>query len=392
MLVQPIPTETRVLVLQGGGALGAYQGGAYASLQARGEEPDWIAGISIGAINAALIAGNPPERQVERLRSFWEKASSGFGGVWPGHLPEGARAILNEGAAWLVLLRGVPGFFTPRMPPAAAFPLGARGATSVYDTAPLRATLERLVDFQWLNLCGPRLSLGAVDVETGNFEYFDSRRTWITAEHVMASAALPPGLPYVEIEGRAFWDGGLVSNTPLQVVLEEPGDEPLRIYQVDLFNARGDRPGTLAEAAQREKDIRYSSRTRLTTDRFAQLHRLAAAAERLRDKLPEALRDDPDLRLLRGAAPCRAVRLMHLIHRKQRAEGASKDYEFSRRSMQEHWDEGEADALASLDHPEWRDHRMGEEGLFVFDHRNPAKTEGQPHPAARPRHLRSVPS
>ncbi|ETA50570.2 membrane protein [Rhodobacteraceae bacterium PD-2] len=359
-------TETNALVLQGGGALGAYQAGAFTALNEAGFSFDWIAGISIGAINAALICGNRKEDRVAALETFWTRITANFPVHAPVWAPLGRRAF-SEFAAAEVTMVGAPGFFRPRMP-AAFWPFGPAPALSIYDTTPLADTLNALVDFEYLNEAGPRLCVGATDVETGNFTYFDSRSTRIDARHIMASGALPPGFPPVEIDGRYYWDGGLVSNTPLQYVMEQAeGDDPLCVFQVDLFNARGGLPTDLIEVQQREKDIRYSSRTRLTTDRYRQLHTLGTAAERLAAKLPDALKDDPDLAVLRHAGPPCPVTLVHLIHRKQGFEGSGKDYEFSRQSMSDHWSAGSADVERTLSHTSWKTRRVGADGLHVFD-------------------------
>ena len=244
-----------VLVLQGGGALGAYQAGVFEAMSAEGIAPNWVTGISIGAINCALIAGNAPGERVARLREFWELVSSALPDPW--FRTDGdRRAFLNGASALQSLLFGVPGFFAPRVPPAFLRAPGTPEAISYYDTAPLRTTLERLVDFDRLNGGDVRLSIGAVNVRTGNFAYFDSAKQRIDARHIMASGALPPGLPPVEIDGEHYWDGGLVSNTPLDYVLEQPGGGHRVIFQVDLFPARGDFPATLFDVAEREKDIR----------------------------------------------------------------------------------------------------------------------------------------
>ncbi|MFZ5963045.1 DUF3734 domain-containing protein [Thalassococcus sp. BH17M4-6] len=359
-------TETNALVLQGGGALGAYQAGAFTALDEAGFSFDWIAGISIGAINAALICGNPSGKRVAALETFWNRITANLPMSAPFWTPAGRRAF-SELAAAEVTMAGAPGFFTPRLP-TALWPFGPAPALSIYDTAPLEATLNELVDFEFLNTVGPRLCVGATNVETGNFVYFDSRATRIDARHIMASGALPPGFPPVEIDGRHYWDGGLVSNTPLQYVMEEAtGDDPLCVFQVDLFNARGGLPSDVIEVQQRQKDIQYSSRTRLTTDRYRQLHALQAAAERLAAKLPEALKDDPDLALLRRAGPSCPVTLVHLIHRKQGFEGSGKDYEFSRQSMSDHWAAGRGDVTRTLSHKTWKSRRVGADGLRVFD-------------------------
>jgi NTE family protein len=218
------------LVLQGGGALGSYQAGVIEGLAASGIEIDWVAGISIGAVNAAIVAGNPPERRVERLTHFWEKVSSSLPS-FPIFPNDEIREWLHEWSAGFVMAAGVPGFFTPRMvPPLMATP-GTMGALSFYDSAPLKATLDELVDWDLLNNGPVRLSVGAVDVESGNFNYFDTSQTRIDARHIMASGALPPGLPPIEIDGRLWWDGGLVSNTPLTHVLDNQ-TEPLLAFQV----------------------------------------------------------------------------------------------------------------------------------------------------------------
>lgn len=365
--------EQVVLVLQGGGALGAYQAGAQTALAEAGLGVDWVAGISIGAINGALICGNPPGRRAARLRRFWQIVTSGLPtGPWL----RGAamRRAYTEYAAAAVMLGGVPGFFRPRLPQPG--PLGLWPMQSVYDTGPLARTLGELVDFDYLNAAGPRLSIGAVDIETGNFTYFDSRSTRIGPEHVMASGALPPGLPGIEIAGRHYWDGGLVSNTPLQFVLDAAGRDPLLIFQCDLFSARGALPGSLVEVEQRRKDIQYSSRTRLTTDRYAELHRIRRAAQRLHDRLPPELRQDADLDLLCHAGPGCALTLVQLIHHKTDFETHSKDYEFSRISMQEHWRAGEDDVRRTLGHPDWQAREADHDGLQVFDLARPTRGGG----------------
>jgi NTE family protein len=247
--------EKQVLALQGGGALGAYQAGAYEALCEAGHGPRWIAGTSIGAINAAIIAGNPAERRVPRLREFWEKVSSRLLGS-PLADEGNSRRIFNETSSILSVAAGVPGFFNPRIPPAAVMPRGTLEAISVYDTGPLKVTLNELVDFDLLNSGAVRLSIGAVQVLTGNMRYFDTDSQTIGPEHVMASGGLPPGFPPIEIDGEPYWDGGLVSNTPLEYLLGRRGPrEDMCIYQIDLFSAKGRMPQTLFDVAQREKEI-----------------------------------------------------------------------------------------------------------------------------------------
>jgi NTE family protein len=360
-------TERVVLVLQGGGALGAYQAGAYDALCEAGQTPDWVAGISIGAINAAIIAGNRPDDRHVRLRSFWERVSSQLQGS---PLIDGtqSREVFNYMSAAFVSTVGVPGFFEPRFPPPQLMPAGSAGALSVYDTTPLRDTLLELIDFDYLNQGQTRLSVGAVNIRTGNFAYFDSHDITIGPEHIMASGALPPGLPPIVIDGEAFWDGGLVSNTPLQYVLDFTGERrDMLIFQVDLFSARGAMPQNLFDVAQREKEIRFSSRTRLNTDTFKETQTMRRAVRNLLDKLPAALADDPDAALLKKCSCDSAVTIVHLIHRRAAYETHAQDYEYSRLSMEEHWQAGHNDVVRTLRHPKWRNREMPKQGVQVLD-------------------------
>ena len=353
-------------MLQGGGALGAYQAGVFESLSKVYREPTWVAGISIGAINAALIAGNSAQDRVGKLRDFWELVSSALPTPQLVMHPD-ARHGMNEASATQVMLLGVPGFFKPRFPPAPFQPRGSLAAISYYDTTPLRETLKRLVDFDRINSGTVRLSVGAVNVRTGNFAYFDSHNHTIDARHIMASGALPPGFAPVEIDGEHYWDGGLVSNTPLQYVLDQPGKRHRAVFQVDLFAATGAMPATLPEVTEREKDIRFSSRTRLNTTNELDRQVIAQAAQRLMAKLPPEWHDDPDLRALSHVRSESAVDVVHLIYRSKHYESQSKDYEFSRLSMQEHWDAGRADMAHTLHDPRWLERERSASGVHVFD-------------------------
>jgi NTE family protein len=356
----------RVLVLQGGGALGSYQAGVYEALDCCGQHPDWVAGISIGAINAALIAGNPPERRVERLREFWLQVSSG---LLPAPVLDGGppRTAFNEASAALVATFGVAGFFAPRVPGPLFYPAGRPEALSLYDTAPLKATLERLVDFDRINAGETRFSVGAVNIRTGNFTYFDNSRQRIGPEHVMASGALPPGFPPVEIDGEPYWDGGLVSNTPLEYVLEEQGRDDLLVFQVDLFSTRGPLPRTLWEAAEREKDIRFSSRTRLNTDANLKIRRAKAALRGLIDALPADLISQSHADLLAELAHEAAVTVIQLVYRQKPYEGGTRDYEFSRQSMLDHWAAGVDNVERYLARPGRSLDRLADGEVAVFD-------------------------
>ena len=358
--------EQTVLVLQGGGALGAYQAGVYEQLAANGHTPDWVSGISIGAINAALIAGNPPEKRVERLRAFWETVSSHLLAepLIPG---EQARSLFNEASASLTATFGLPGFFQPRFPLTATFPSDTPEELSYYKTERLHQTLEELVDFDLINAKKVRLSVGAVNIRTGNFTYFDNHQQTIGAKHIMASGALPPAFPPIEIDGEYYWDGGIVSNTPLQYVLDEVPRPDMLIFQADLFSARGPMPQTIPDVTERDKDIRYSSRTRLNTDVFRHSQALRRAAHRLVEKLPKELKNDPDARALHALCCNAAVTIVHLIHRRKNHFTQSKDFEFSRTSIEDHWQSGLADVHQTLNHKDWKTRKKPTADVIVFD-------------------------
>src|ERR1700732_4102646 len=370
----PVTTPARakpVLVLQGGGALGSYQAGAYQALCHHDFEPEWIAGISIGAINAAIIAGNPREKRVERLKEFWDMVSAPV--PWsPVASGDRARSYFNETSAALIATFGVPGFFTPRFPPAPLWPKGTPQSQSYYDTSPLRATLERLVDFDRINDLMTRLSAGTVRVTTGSFRYFDNFEfkklsKKIEPEHIMASGALPPGFPSIEIEGEHFWDGGIASNTPLDFVLDAEVNDDLLIFQVDLFSARGPLPNSLLEAAEREKDIRFSSRTRMNTDKNKQVHDARMALRDLIGKLPDYLKNDPSVEILCKAAKENTVTVVHLIYRSKNYESSSKDYDFSHIGMVEHWGAGVRDVHLSMRHKDWLERPQSDETMVTYD-------------------------
>ncbi len=365
------PFDCVALLLQGGGALGAYQAGVYEALAEAGLHPDWLAGISIGAINSAIIAGNPPETRVAKLREFWRQITVNDGVVHrlipPFARGDWSRQMLNQLSAATAIVQGAAGFFNPRMPPAWLRPDGALEATSFYDTGLLKATLERFVDFDRINGGETRLSVGAVNVRSGNFVYFDTATHKIGPAHVMASGALPPGFPAVEIDGEYYWDGGLISNTPLQWVLDGTSRQDTLAFQVDLWNARGEFPRNLLEVETRRKEIIYSSRTRASTDRVRNARRTHRAIARLLDKLPEDLKNSPEAQALRPLADHKVHNIVHLIYRARSYEGYSKDYEFSRASMEEHWRAGYNDAVRTLRHPEILERPTGIEAVRTFD-------------------------
>lgn len=358
-----------LLVLQGGGALGAYQAGVFEALAETGFAPDWVTGVSIGAINAALIAGNPPERRVARLREFWERVSSGMPVIPPAML-DPMRRTFNLVSASAAATFGVPGFFRPRMPPVVYAAEGSVEALSIYDTRPLRDTLTELVEFDLINRKQMRFAVGAVEVRTGNSKYFDNYDPELAAvgpEHVMASGALPPGFPPIEVGHEFYWDGGLVSNSPLWYVLDESPNLEALILQVDLFSARGEMPRNLDEVLERAKDIQYSSKTRFNTSRGKQLADQAAALRRVLAKLPDALKDDPDVRLLADAARGRKVSVVQLINRRFDHTSQSKDYEFSRATVRSLWEAGRAAVHQTTASPEWAKACATTQGLHTFD-------------------------
>jgi NTE family protein len=392
------PFERIALVLQGGGALGAYQAGVFQALAEAGIEPDWISGISIGAFNSAIIAGNPPEARVDKLRQFWEAVTEPYvrwhapfplpGVAVPAEAPVApqpsdfwafasdvapaltgdiARGFLNQWAAGRVLFNGTPSFFALRPVTPWLWPGSSARATSYYDTGALKPTLERLIDFDRLNSGAMRVSVGAVNVRTGNFTYFDTTTHRIRPEHVMASGALPPAFPAVEVDGEHYWDGGLVSNTPLRWVVESEPERDTLAFQVDLWSSRGELPRNMAQVPTRQKEIQYSSRTRAESNRFREMQILRSALSRLIEKLPEDLAASPEVEILRPASQPKIWSLIELIYRSKEYEGDSKDYEFSRRSMEDHWRAGYHDTIRTLRHPEVLKRPRSLDGVSMFD-------------------------
>jgi NTE family protein len=368
-----LPFECIALVLQGGGALGSYQAGVYEAFAEVDLYPDWVAGISIGAINAAIIAGNPPKERVAKLRGFWETITANPGLHWTTmfeNLPLGTnlgRSLFNKMSANFTLMNGAPDFFTPRTPFPFLYPEGTIEATSFYDTNTLKNTLERFVDFDRINHEETRFSVGAVNVRTGNFIYFDNRCHKIRPEHVMASGSLPPGFAATEIDGEFYWDGGLISNTPLDWVVDRQNRQDTLAFQIDLWNAEGSIPGNLADTMTRQKEIQYSSRTRASTDRFKYVQRVRCALANLLSKLPSEFQHDEDVELLKKVADHKVFNIVQLIYRAKKYEGYSKDYEFSRWSMKDHWQAGYKDAVIALQHPEIFKRPDNIEGVATFD-------------------------
>jgi NTE family protein len=359
--------EHRILLLQGGGALGAYHGGVYEGAAEVGFSPDWVVGISIGAINAALIAGNPPERRVDRLAEFWDRVSSQAPFVLPETL-DFARPAMNRMAAASALFLGIPGFFVPRMPPPQFAPEGTLAALSYYDTEPLRATLDELVDFDLINSGKGkvRLSLGAVNACTGESVYFDSATRRISASHVMASGALPPGFPPVEVDGEYYFDGGIMSNTPAKYVAQDFRMNAL-IVQVDLFSGAGRMPENLNQVQERVKDIQFQSKARYSFDEIRKLETMRSTLAAVLAKMPASLRSDPQVKKLESISHRGPMTVIRLINRRDTKSLDFKDYEFSRATVNDLWLAGHDDVRRVLESPDsCRVSDLGN-GVRVFD-------------------------
>jgi NTE family protein len=366
--------EQIAFVLQGGGSLGSYQAGAYKALDEAGLRIDWIAGVSIGAINAAIIAGNRPEERVAKLQGFWNELSSEpWSQTWLRALPreffefEDIRIVHNHLSATEAFTTGVTSFFKPRLAPTWLWRNGRPDAVSLYDTQPLRDALSRFVDFDRINSGAMRFSVSAVNIESGNFDYFDSTTDEIRAEHVLASAALPPMFPAVEIDGEFYWDGGLVSNTPLQWIAESHPQRDTLIFQVDLWNTRGQYPTDLAEVVTRQKEIQFASRTRASSDIIRRLQRLKNAVSEALADLPDDVCLLPSVRRLQEEAGQKVVRIVNLIYHAQPHQGATKDFEFSRLNIEDHWNTGYDDAVRTLRHPEALARPDHNAGVATFD-------------------------
>jgi NTE family protein len=339
-----------VLVLQGGGALGSYQAGVYQALQEAGIEPDWIVGTSIGAINASLIAGNAPQNRLARLIEFWSRVQRvpqlDFRGVLAG--------FSDKLSYWTTLTRGIPDFFTPN-PLAHAgdfYPLGTDHA-GYYSTAPLEATLAELVDFNLINKGKPRLTVGAAHVRTSQMTYFDSSHCRLDVKHIMASGALPPAFPAVRVDGELFWDGGILSNTPTEVVLDDNPRRDSLIFTVHLWNPVGAEPSTMAEVLNRHKDVQYSSRIASQITRHQQTHRLRHVINELAARLTEAERDRPEVRELIGYGCQTRMHVVQLLAPQLDHEDHTKDVDFSRAGIQQRWDAGYAHTKAVLAREPW---------------------------------------
>jgi NTE family protein len=358
---RPFNERQVVLVFQGGGALGAYQAGVYQALHEAKIEPDWIIGTSIGAINASLIAGNEPEHRLERLEEFWQRMRRKE--LWSRSTWPGAADTANY---WATILGGIPGFFEPN--PLAFFGshmrLGADGA-GFYSTAPLERTLSDLVDFSLLTRCKPRLTVGAAHVRTSQMCYFDSGTTQITARHIMASGALPPAFPAVRIDGELYWDGGILSNTPTEVIFEDNPRRNSLIFAVHMWNPVGPEPETIWQVLHRHKDIQYSSRVASHIARQGQAHKLRHVISELAKLVPE------EKRALAGdLSPYGCLTRMHVVRLlapRLDNESHNKDIDFTPSGIRKRWEAGYADTQRALARKAWEDDCDPLEGIILHE-------------------------
>ncbi len=352
------------LVFQGGGALGAYQAGVYQALHEAGIEPDWIIGTSIGAINAGIIAGNRPEHRLDRLKEFWARVRHPTPVTAMASLPflGGTFAAMNA------ITSGLPGFFKPN--PAAflgpKMPLGADDA-GYYSTAPLQKTLADLIDPDLLGRDGPRLTLGAANVSTGAMRYFDSREDDLTIRHIMASGALPPAFPAVRIDGELFWDGGILSNTPVEVVFDDAPRRSGIVFAVHLWRRQGDEPTSIWDVANREKDLQYASRAVSQIKRQRQLHRMRHIIATLVDKLPPEARASNEVQDLASYGCKTQMHVVRLLAPRLKNEDHTKDIDFSQTGITLRWQAGLADMRETLAREPWHDAHHPDEGLILHD-------------------------
>jgi NTE family protein len=344
---RPLPGQI-VLVLQGGGALGAYQAGVYQALHESGIEPDWVIGTSIGAINASLIAGNPFEARIDAIDEFWRRIAHG------GLRDRLAASPFVAAANWMTLMQGIGPFFQPN--PAAFVsahaPLGAERA-GYYSTAPLRRTLGDLCDFERINRGPMRLTVGAASVRTGEMRYFDSRDGWVDVRHVMASGALPPAFPAIRIDGELYWDGGILSNTPVEAVFDDNPRRDSLVFAVHLWNPDGHEPESIWQVMNRQKDIQYASRAVSHIRRQRQLHRLRHIVKELAMRLPDEVRAQDEVREMESWGCLTRMHVIRLLAPTLTGEDHQKDIDFSRQGIAARREAGYEHAMRVLDAAPW---------------------------------------
>jgi NTE family protein len=353
-----------VLVLQGGGALGAYQVGVYEAMHEAGVEPDWVIGTSIGAINAALIAGNVPQNRMPRIREFWARLEQGTGpdifSVFTG--------LSNLSVNLATVLNGIPAFFAPN--PIAWLsshtPLGVDKA-AYYTVAPLKDTLADLIDLDHLDARKVRLTVGAVNVRTGEIRYFDSRDEAVCIDHVLASGALPPAFPAVCVDGDPYWDGGIYSNTPIEAVLDDKPRQDSVIFAVQMWNPEGPSPTSLWQVMGRQKDIQYASRAKSHIARQKQIHHLRHIIREIAKHVPEKTRDSAVVKELASWGCNTTMHVARLIAPKLDGEDHTKDIDFTPAGIRARWQAGYADTIAMLKRAPWNRPVDPVDGVVIHD-------------------------
>ncbi len=353
-----------VLVLQGGGALGAYQVGVYQALHEAGIEPEWVIGTSIGAINGAIIAGNPPAQRLDKLTRFWEMVQhprhGDLGSLWSGM----ANTFANAGT----YTAGVDGFFVPN--PQAMWgvhtPLGVEKA-AFYSTAPLHDTLSELIDFKYIKARHGRLTLGAVNVRSGEMHYFDNRDLELDVKHVMASGALPPAFPAVRIDGETYWDGGIYSNTPIEVVLDDKPRRNSLIFSANVWHPTGPEPESIWQVLGRQKDIQYASRVKSHVQRQQQIHRMRHIIRDLAQHIPAAQRDDPEVRKLLGYGCATVMHVVPLLAPRIDGEDHTKDIDFTPAGIKARWQAGYADTRREIERAPWQHAADELDGVIIHE-------------------------
>ena len=351
-----------VLVLQGGGALGAYQVGVYQALHEAGIEPDWVIGTSIGAINGAIIAGNPPENRMARLEAFWERVRLGSEvetpRLWPG--------LGNALANFSTFTQGIPAFFVPRAPlwGGVHAQVGVEAA-AYYSTEPLRETLAELVDFGFVNAKRTRLTVGAVNVRSGAMHYFDNREEALCLEHVMASGALPPAFPAIRVEGEPYWDGGIYSNTPIEAVLDDRPRRDSVIFAVNVWQPSGPEPESIWQVMGRQKDIQYASRADSHIARQKQIHRLRHVVRELTRHMPEDKRGAPEIQELASWGCGTTMHIVRLLAPRVDGEDHTKDIDFTPSGIRARWQAGYAESKHMIERAPWQAPVDPMEGVIV---------------------------
>jgi NTE family protein len=360
-----------VLVMQGGGALGAYQGGVYQALDEAGIEPDWVIGTSIGAINAGIIAGNRREDRLVRLQTFWQKMRrSGVSG-WADMVPGWGQQLSNA----MTVLGGVHGFFTPYGPAQLALgPLGAAFAPRLtaetagyYSTAPLEETLKEVIDLEILNAATTRLTVGAANVRTGEMHYFDSSREPIGIRHIMASGALPPAFPAIAIDGELYWDGGIISNTPVEAVFEDGQRRDSLVFSVHVWRPSGPDPDTMVRVMSRQKDLQYASRAHTHIARQKQIHKMRHVVSELVKRLPPEVLETPDAQALAAFACTTKMHVVRLVAPPLAGEDHSKDIDFSADGIRQRWEAGLADTRRVIEQRPWLQEVDPLEGFILHE-------------------------